>query len=256
MKSTTRSTMFVQVIACCFAAGSAAQAAGIAGQGSWETTLLGRDANLQPVAATSVQAVYLYDTVLDVTWLRTVPAAPFVGWTEAFDWADSLVTGVGTAAVSDWRLPGMLVANPASIATLAYDGSSPQGYNAALASSEMASLFYGTLGNVAKYGVDGSLRASGYGLANTGSFLGMASYPYWMDTSRGFILAGRDVKWTFDTRDGLQWYSVEEATINAMAVRAGDVMAAVPEPRSALMLALGLTLLLPAVASRSLRPLR
>ena len=256
MKSTTRSTLFVQVIACCFAACATAQAAGIAGQGSWETTLQGRDLNLQPVAATSPQAAYLYDTVLDVTWLRTVPTARFVGWTDAFDWADNLVTGAGASAVSDWRLPGMLVANPASIATRTYDGSSPQGYNAAPASSEMASLFYGTLGNAAAYSVDGSLRASGFGLTNTGSFLTMSSFMYWMGTDRGFILAGRDVKWTFDTRDGHQWYSVEEATINAMAVRSGDVMAAVPEPHTALMLALGLTLLLPAVASRSPRPLR
>jgi len=189
--------------------------------------------------------------VLNVTWLRNVPVAPFVGWAEANDWADNLVTGVSAVAVSDWRLPGMRVANPASTAPLTYDGTSPLGYNAAIDSSEMASLFYGTLGNAAKYSADGSLRASGFGLHNIGAFLGLASYPYWMGSDRGFTLAGRDVKWIFDTRDGLQWHSVEEATINAMAVRDGDVMAAVPEPHAAWLMALGALMLVPALHRRA-----
>lgn len=50
-----------------------AQAQSVPGQGTWETTLLGRDINLQSVAATSSSAIYLFDTSLNVTWLRAPP---------------------------------------------------------------------------------------------------------------------------------------------------------------------------------------
>jgi hypothetical protein len=49
---------------------TAAQAAGVSGQGTWEATLLGRDIDGKAVAANSNSAVFLYDTVLDITWLR------------------------------------------------------------------------------------------------------------------------------------------------------------------------------------------
>lgn len=240
--ATTASGQLMAVAALCLVAGTAAQAAGVPNQGTWETTLLGRDVHRQPVAAGSAAAVYLYDTVLNVTWLRSAPAAAFAGWAEADDWATSLVTGAGAEAVTDWRLPGMHVANPAGIGSITYDGSSAQGYNAPGSSSEWASLFYDTLGNRSAYNPDGTPHPAGAGLSNSGSFLNLVSYPYWMGTDRGFTLAGRDVKWLFDTRDGLQWYSVEEATIRALAVRAGDVTTAVPEPASALMLWLGLAM--------------
>jgi hypothetical protein len=42
------------------------QAAPVLGQGTWETTLLGRDINRQAVDGTDASAVYLYDTVLGI----------------------------------------------------------------------------------------------------------------------------------------------------------------------------------------------
>lgn len=47
-----------------------AQAVPVSGQGTWETTLLGRDINRQAVDGTDASAVYLYDTKLGSTWLR------------------------------------------------------------------------------------------------------------------------------------------------------------------------------------------
>ncbi|MEQ1749990.1 MAG: hypothetical protein ABL974_11235, partial [Prosthecobacter sp.] len=204
----------------------AGHAAGVPGQGTWESTLLGRDINRNPVAATSAAAIYLYDTTLNVTWLRNADfyATPFADWTAADDWSANLVTGAGGTAVSDWRLPGMLVANPGGpIGTLTYDGSSPQGYNVPGSSSEMAHLFYVTLGNLSSRYTNGTTRTVGAGLTNTGSFQNLRSYPYWIGTSRGIVLGGADVYWEFDTRDGLQWYSHENGSFQAMAVRAGDV---------------------------------
>lgn len=52
------------------ASGLPVQAQSVPGQGTWETTLLGRDISLNAVAATSADAVYLYDTTLNITWLR------------------------------------------------------------------------------------------------------------------------------------------------------------------------------------------
>ncbi len=53
---------------------SAAQAAPVSGQGTWETTPQGRDINGNPVpllvsGAPNPAMVFAYDTVLDLTWL-------------------------------------------------------------------------------------------------------------------------------------------------------------------------------------------
>lgn len=46
----------------------------VSGQGTWETTLLGRDIDGHAVASTDANAVFAYDTVLGVTWyLPTCP---------------------------------------------------------------------------------------------------------------------------------------------------------------------------------------
>ena len=58
----------------------AAQAVGVSGQGIWETTLLGRDGFGQPVDASSDSARFLYDTVLDITWLRDANWAKTSGY--------------------------------------------------------------------------------------------------------------------------------------------------------------------------------
>ena len=67
------------------------------------------------------------------------------------------------------------------------------GYNVAGSSSEMAHLFYVTLGNASSRYTNGTTRTVGVGLTNTGSFQNLRSYPYWMGTSRGIVLGGADV---------------------------------------------------------------
>ncbi len=121
--------------------------------GTWETTLLGRDINLNAVSTTDASAVYLYDKTLDITWLRDVNAnvtgkvtadanANANGrmvWTTANTWAANLVTGSGAAAISDWRLPTL--ADPAAACNgLTYSGGACSD-NPAASTSEMARLF-------------------------------------------------------------------------------------------------------------------
>ena len=199
--------------------------------------MLGRDINLHEVAATSDAAVYLYDKTLDVTWLRNSfgnGASSPVNWNAASAWAANLVTGSGGNAISDWRLPTM--AAPALACNFSYGGTNC-GFNPATSSSEMASLFYSTLGNKAYYDTNGDAQAV-YGLTNTGSFQNMQSGYHWLGTEYAPSVAGD--AWYFVTNVGNQSASSKNSLLYAMAVHSGDVMAPVPEPETYAMLLAGL----------------
>jgi hypothetical protein len=237
------------LLACVAIAGNA-QAVGIPDQGTWETTLLGRDINGYAVAGGDASAVFLYDTVLDVTWLRDANANGAMTWASANTWAANLVVG----AYDDWRLPTMIDTGAAGCPGYAYSGTDC-GYNVQTKSgnltqyeagqtvySEMASLFYDTLGNKAYYNTSGDFQ-SDFGLANTGAFQNLQSYGHWSGLEYApFTTAA----WFFNTYSGLQLYEGkaiglfgEASNLYAMAVRPGDVLVpAVPEPETyALMLA-------------------
>jgi hypothetical protein len=195
-----------------------ARAAGVPNQGTWESTLLGRDIDLNAVAATSDAAVYLYDKTLDVTWLRDANRNEQKNWDTAMSWASNLVTGSGATAISDWRLPTAAVS----------------GYDVPGGSSEMASLFFDTLGN------------SGDGVTNVGSFLNIQSYVYWLGAECGPDISG--CAFGFKTFSPGTWGVGQDRYVTygsyyAMAVRSGDVMAAVPEPETYAMLLAGLGLI-------------
>lgn len=210
-----------------------AHAAGITGQGTWESTLLGRDINRHAVAATDSSAIYLYDTKLGVTWLRDAYANPTANgngtmtWSEATSWAANLSTSMGT--LSNWRLPTMsqLDCNATNC-----------GFNPAASSSEMASLFFDTLGNKALYTASNVKQTDG-GLANTGSFRNFKPYLFWLDEKYAPIPSS--YAWSFGTFDGYQTAYNKDQLMLAMAVTPGDVLLApVPEPETYMMLLLGL----------------
>ncbi len=213
-----------------------AQAQSVSGQGTWETTLLGRDINRNAVAATDVSAVYLYDTTLDVTWLRNANLNGAQTWVNATSWADNLSTGSGGKTISDWRLPTMAT-NPNP--NFSFNGSTDRGFNVPGSSSEMASLFYNTLGNKARYNTSGVAQA-GYGLTNAGSFQNMESgFVYWLGTEYENELDPHNGGWSFLTGSGLQDGYTKSSQLYALAVRPGDVSPA-PEPETYLMLLMGL----------------
>jgi hypothetical protein len=145
----------------------------------------------------------LYDTVLNVTWLRNANANGRMNWTQANTWAANLVVG----AYDDWRLPTM-IASPN--ATVSYAGGTDYGYNVRTTSggtvySEMASLWYDTLGNKA-YCPPGNAECSGagtpqpgWGLTNTGPFQNLQSYLYW--SGLGYA-PDTDGAWYFGTGGG------------------------------------------------------
>lgn len=230
-----------------------AMALPIADQGSWQTTLHARDAQGRAVALDSSAAVFFYDSLLDVTWLRQASSELLEGWAQAKAWADGLEVG----GHSDWRLPQTLDTGLPGCARVTYNGGDC-GYNVPTqvgdAFSEMAHLFHVTLGNQAAYTTGGQFRGwdsqgSEWGLVNTAGFEGLQATQYWSGST---ISVAANYAWAFHLDLGYQ--SMAEKGLlqgaRALALRDGDVLvSSVPEPSTALLAGAGLLVLL----SRRLR---
>jgi len=209
----------------------AAVAAPVTGQGTWESTLQARDINTDG----TVDAYY--DTALNITWL----ADANVGWLPWND-AQAAVAGLSVYGVTGWRLPDAKPVNGSTFnTTSSRDGSTDYGYNAT--SSELAHMFYVTLGNKGLYDTSGNSQS--YGLVNTADFLDLQGDNYWSGTQ---YLSDPDAAWYFGMWNGRQGDDAKRYELHVWAVRDGDVAAAnaVPEPGSALLAgaalaALGLT---------------
>src|SRR3989344_6722163 len=209
-------------------------AASVSGQGTWETTLQGRDldGNLSTAEA-------YYDTALNITWLADANyAGTTMSWTTAIAWVASLnpygsgITGWRLPTVTDTDTPGC---NDASSRT-------DCGFNVDTATGKMAHMFYPTLGDKAAYDTSGTLQA-GYGLTNTGPFSNVQSNDYWSATGYAPDITG--YAWYFNTNFGLQYFDYKADTLYAWAVHAGDVGVAVtastvPVPAAAWLFGSGL----------------
>ena len=66
-----------------------------------QATLVGRDINGLAVAGSSAGAVFLYDTTLNITWLRNANVNGLMNWGQANTWA----AGYSLGSYSGWRLP-------------------------------------------------------------------------------------------------------------------------------------------------------
>ncbi len=210
----------------------AAQAEPVTTQGTWwgtdgtDGTLKGRDINGNAVALNSADAVFFYDTKLNITWLRDWNADGQMNWASAKAWAASLNIGGFTG----WRLPEVSAPEGESLnITPAYTGTD-RGYNVNITNSELAHMFYVTLGNLAFYDSIGNEAQSGWGLTNTAYFTNMQSFDYWSGTEDAL---DPSYAWFFNTGYGLQGnLAFKNLSLYAVAVRPGDVLAAqaVPEP--------------------------
>jgi len=231
-----------------------AQAAGVAGQGTWETSLQARD--LDGNVANGAEAYY--DSALNITWLADAfqaqtsgyqphpvygPGNPLV-WSLALEWADQLVL----YGIDDWRLPRAFDTGAPGCTNLLQGGEC--GSNVDPASSELAHMFHVTLGNVSYLSPQGTL-APGSGLTNTGSFSNVYNGRYWSETDYDYFNA-----WNFDVNFGTQRETDKGQMSAVWAVLDGDrgtPLSPVPEPGSwALMLA-GATALLARARRRAAR---
>lgn len=135
-----------------------------------------------------------YDTDLNITWLRDANLNGSMNWATAVSWADNLSFG----GYTDWRLPNTT--------------GSCTGYDCTC--SEAGHLGYVELGN------------SAGAMTNTGAFQNLLPANYWA-AEYAAVSA-----FTFGTSDGLPGVSNKGNTFLAMAVRPGDIAAAIPEPET------------------------
>lgn len=193
-----------------------AHAASVSGQGTWETTLQGRDldGNLSTFEA-------YYDTALNITWLANANYAGFaMNWDEANTWATglnpygSIITGWRLPTVTDTGTPGC---------DYAFSGTDC-GYNVNTATGEMAHMFYTTLGNKAYYNTSGVGPQTGWGLTNTGPFSNVQSNVYWSATE---YAPDTIYAWIVATSSGVQTYGDKPNNNYTWFVHSGDVGAAV-----------------------------
>jgi len=235
------------VVGATLMAAPAAHAAAVAGQGTWETTLQGR--NLDGNAANGFEAYY--DTDLNITWLADANYAKTSGfdtdgmmtWSGATAWA----AGLNVHGITGWRLPTMVDTGTPGCAQLANSGTDC-GYNVTPSSAEMAHMFYVTLGNKGNISPSGTAQA-GAGLVNSGPFLNAQNGPYWLGTS--YVNANSGNAWFFGTAKGIQNVAAVGYNYFGWAVRSGDIavsagaVAAVPEAETMALalVGIGITLL-------------
>jgi hypothetical protein len=190
-----------------------------------------------------------YDTVLKITWLADADYARTSGfdqdgklaWTGANTWA----AGLTIDGIMGWRLPQT---GPVDGVAIDYaqsnDGSTDNGFNISApgsaypgsTGSELAYMFYNTLGNLGRLDLSGNTQA-GYGLVNTGPFSNLHADLYWS----GARYALTSSAWDFNFIGGFQGSNLQTSTFYAWLVHDGDVGAAiVPIPAAAWLFVSGL----------------
>ena len=201
----------------------AAHAAAISGQGSWESTLQARDIDGDGVTDA------FYDTALNITWLANANANGLMSWSQATSWASNLVVG----NFSDWRLPGTTDVGNDGCSYVKGGGGLDCGFLPNANSSEMAHLYYVTLGNLGSTNDQGSPDDATW---NTGNFVDMRRNVYWSD----LYLPDPTTGWGFSNYFGYQGPYTLDYLGRAYAVHDGDVaVSPVPEPASAWLMLCG-----------------
>jgi hypothetical protein len=211
------------------------RAAPIVGQGTWENTLQARDINND----NEVDAYY--DSDLNITWLADWDVNGPMSWNDSVDWADDL----SVFGVTGWRLPITTDSFNDGCTSAGGYGAPDCGYNPDPSTSELAHLFFITLGNKSSCTPgDGDCDPpqSGWGLTNTANFRNMNPYFYWSGTEYAPVSGSA---WLFDANVGSQGSGDFPSTIYAVAVHPGDVVLAseVPLPGSLGLLGAALSVL-------------
>jgi hypothetical protein len=183
-----------------------------------------------------------YDDALDITWMANpnladtndfgvagINAYGGMTWYTAQSWIGAMNTAnyLGT---NSWRLPTVIDTGTPGC-DHAYTGTDC-GFNVDLTTSEMAHMFYSTLGNVGLYntsGVGGGCSdGSPYCMTNDGPFSTFGDSSYWSGTSHAPYTGDA---WHFLFLSGFQSYTYKGGPeFYAWAVTDGDMLATVPVP--------------------------
>jgi hypothetical protein len=183
-------------------------------QGTWRPTLQPRD-----LSGDGKPDAY-YDTDLDITWLRDANAHGMMNWKDANTWAANL----NVHGVTGWRLP-TIAADESLLHDFAYldtdCGYNCRTKNGTVVYSEMAHLFYVTLGNRGFYDEAGSpVPERTVGVTNKGPFHRMQAFMCWTDRE---YAPWTGFGWFFSNDFGFQCFADQHYELFAMAVRSGDV---------------------------------
>lgn len=217
---------------------------------SANAALLGRDLNGSPG---SFEAYY--DTTLNITWLANANLAATntfgvsginmtpgnqgkMNWNTANAWIAAM-NAANYLGVNTWRLPSMYDINNdgCTVNSFASFNGGDCGYNVVSTgpqASEMASLYYDTLGNLAFFNTSG-VPQIGLGIQNTGPFQNLGNTLYWYNLQTSSGSDGSDLgspvnAWYFGMPSGGQRPQDKlDPSLTAWAVFSGDI-AAVPVP--------------------------
>ena len=199
----------------------------------------------------------IYDTTRNITWLadmnyaRTsahtgtgVNADGTMTWDAATAWANNLVYG----GFDDWRMPTLNPSDTTCSDNYNLGGGFPNqyyGYNCT--GGELSGLFVTDLGNKAHESVRNPAGDTAEQIANLALFSNVQSFSYWSGTE---YAPNPGYAWSFYTFFGDQSRDYKGSRFYAVAVRPGDVAAAVPEPQTLALLALGVAVVAAVVARR------
>lgn len=192
----------------------------------------------------------IYDTVLNLTWLADMNYAwtqfqetsgvqghmyGLMNFAQSKRWANDLTYG----GFDDWRLPTLNSGDTTCSGNFNPGGGLPLqyvGFNCS--GGELSHLFAIDLGIKPNEPVMNGTGDTAEQIANLALFSNVRGVIFWSgteyapDSSRGFV---------FSAGSGLQLITDKGATLYAMAVRSGDVGAAVPEPHTLALTVLALT---------------
>ena len=175
-----------------------------------------------------------YDTVLEITWMAN---ANYTGTPSNWDNATSSVASLNPygSGIQGWRLPATNQTNDntSDDHVESYIGTRDTGYNISApgtlysgsTASEMAHMFYNTLGNKALCDPVLSTETTcsgpvpGYGLSSTGAFLANSGN-YWSNT---IYTSRNDSRWALDFRFGNQGGLERQYSLYAWPVHDGGV---------------------------------
>ena len=170
----------------------------------------------------------IYDTTRNITWLADMNYAKTSGydsdgrmtWAAAKQWAAGLVYGV----YDDWRLPTLDAVDPTCASQLSLSSF------AGCTGGELSHLFVADFGNRSGSVLD-SANDTAQQLDNLALFQNVRSDSYWSGT-QGYSTGG--VKYAVRFQSATGWQSIRDEGNEwfAIAVRDGNVTAAVPEPKS------------------------
>jgi hypothetical protein len=258
-------SLWARAVVCLIAssASSVVHAAPVSGLGTWESTLQGRDLDGNLATAEAY-----YDTTLNITWLADASLAasntfglPYwtdlgmhatdnypgiytnqiepsgsMDWSAALHWIDAM-NATNYLGFNGWRLPTMIDIGNNGCAAANDFGGFDCGYNVLTGSaattvySELASLWYDTLGNLGYRDTSGNPFQPGWGLTNTGPFSNVQTFYYWFGLE---YTPSSDFAFSFGAGHGYQGGRDKRLNTYAWAVHDGDVGAAiVPVPAAA-----------------------